>query len=68
MTEQEEFIMLPALVEKQRKEIVQQQKEIKKKDETIPRHNIQIEGWIQALLHATSKDLDVHQISKCTKY
>ena len=45
MTEQEELIMLRALVEKQKKEI-------EKKDETIRRQNIQIEGMLQALLHA----------------
>ena len=52
MTEQEELIMLRALVEKQNKEIINQQKEIEKKDETIRRQNIQIEGMLQALLHA----------------
>ena len=45
MTEQEELIMLRALVEKQKKEI-------KEKDETIRRQNIQIESMLQALLHA----------------
>ena len=52
MTEQEELIMLRALVEKQKQEIAHQQKEIEKKDETIRRQNIQIEGMLQALLHA----------------
>lgn len=52
MTEQEELIVLRALVEKQKQEIAHQQKEIEKKDETIRRQNIQIEGMLQALLHA----------------
>lgn len=54
MTEQEELIMLRALVEKQKKEI-------EEKDETIRRQNIQIEGMLQALLHAKSRDLDVRR-------
>lgn len=52
MTQQEELIMLRALVEKQKREIAHQQKEIEKKEETIRRQNIQIESMIQALLHA----------------
>jgi len=54
MTEHEEFLMLRALVEKQKKELEQ-------KDETIRKQNIQIESMLQALLQAKKKDLVVHR-------
>lgn len=45
MTEQEELKMLRALVEKQKLKI-------EKQEDTIRRQNVQIEGMLQALLHA----------------
>ncbi len=48
MTEQEELLMLRALVAKQKEELEQ-------KDKTIEQQNIRIENMIQALLHARQK-------------
>ena len=48
MTEQEELLMLRALVAKQKEELEQ-------KDKTIEKQNIRIENMIQALLHARQK-------------
>lgn len=48
MTEQEELLMLRALVAKQ-------EEELKQKDKTIEQQNIRIENMIQALLHARQK-------------
>ena len=48
MTEQEELLMLRALVAKQKEEL-------KQKDRTIEQQNIRIENMIQALLHARQK-------------
>jgi len=52
MTEQEELQKLRELVAKQQDMLQKKQEEIEKKDETIRRQNIQIEGMLQALLHA----------------
>lgn len=48
MTEQEELLILRALVAKQKEEL-------KQKDKTIEQQNIRIENMIQALLHARQK-------------
>ena len=48
MTEQEELLMLRALVAKQKEELEQ-------KEKTIEQQNIRIENMIQALLHAGQK-------------
>lgn len=50
MTQQEELLVLRALVEKQKEELAE-------KDKIIAKQNIQIENMIQALLHAHKKYL-----------
>lgn len=55
MTEYEELLMLRKLVEIQKIEIAEKEKDILKKEQVIEKLNIQVENMLQALLHARKK-------------